>query len=211
VRFADGAPVLETLSGSQLQVLGTAYLQLDAQTIASSFEYGTFTPFLPVAAGAHTLTARDSLGYAVGPLPTGPLTAGKRYTLAVVGSYPNYRVLSFAEPAAAGAQLSLYEASPTVATSSFGSFRASSHSDFKVLGSAQLGSVVTVALGKRVSNFGGYAGPSSNPYGALKPAQINAFDTHNVLPFHAAGRLSLFLFDPKSGSPFGPVFGSLDP
>ena len=211
VRFAEGAPVLETLFDGQLQVLSTAYLQVDSQTVASSFEYGTFTPFLPVSPGVHSLTARDTLGYAVGPLPTTALTSGKRYTLIVVGSYPNYSVLTFEEPSGSGAQLSLYEASPTVPQSAFGSFRASSHSDFKQLGSAHLGTVATVSLGARVSDFGGYAGPASAPIGALTLKAIDPFDTRNVLPFHAAGRLSLFLFDPKAGTSIGPLFGSLDP
>jgi hypothetical protein len=208
VRFAEGAPVLETLYGGVLQVLGTAYLQVDGKTVASSFEYGTFTPFLPITAGVHSLTARDTDGYAVGPLTTSALTAGGRYTLILVGTYPKYSVLTFAEPASSGAQLSLYEASPTVPQATFGSFRASSHSDFKQLSSASLGSVVTVALGKRVSDFGGYAAAASGRIGTLTPKQLDAFDAHNVLPFHAAGRLSLFLFDRKSGTP---LFGSLDP
>jgi hypothetical protein len=67
-----------------------------------------------------------------------------------------------------------------------------------------------VALGKSVSNFGGYVGPAGAPLGALTPAQIDSFDSRNVLPFHQAARLSLFLFDPKAGSRSGPVFGSLD-
>ena len=92
----------------------------------------------------------------------------------------------------------------------FGRFRASSHSDFKQVGSARLGDVATVSLGKSVSDFGAYAGKLSKPIGAFTLAQIDAFDSHNVLPFHAATRLSLFLFDAKSGSSIGPVFGSLD-
>jgi hypothetical protein len=211
VRFAEGAPNLETLIGGVPESIGFAYLQVDGKTVASSFNYGTFTPFVAVSAGAHSLVARDELGYAVGPLATPALTGGDRYTLILVGSYPNYRVLAFAEPAGNGnAQLSLYEASPTVPQAAFGSFRASSHSDYQQLGSAKLGNVATVNLGKRVTDFGGYAGKASAPIGSFTPAQIDSFDDHNVLPFHAVSRLSLFLFDPKPGSTLGPLFGSLD-
>lgn len=210
VRFADGAPALETLINGVPQDIGTAYLQMDGATVASQFSYGTLTPFLGVGAGAHSLVARDQLGYAVGPLKTPSLTAGSRYTLIVVGAYPNYSVLAFEEPqSTSGAQLSLYEASPSVATADFGSFTPSSHSNFKKLGSAHLGNVVTVGVGAHVADFGGFAGPPSAPIGTLTPAQINPFDSHNALPFHRIGRLSLFLFDRKNGS-IAPVFGSLD-
>jgi hypothetical protein len=211
VRFADGAPHLETLIGSVPTDIGSAYLQVDGRTVTSSFEYGTLTPFVQLRAGTHSLVARDDLGYAVGPLHTTALSSGKRYTLIVVGTYPNYSVLAFAEPASNGAaQLSLYEASPTTPKSAFGSFRASSHSGFKQLGSAQFGVVATVTVGKHVSDFGGYAGSPSAPIGTFTPSQINSFDSHNVLPFHAVDRLSLFLFDVKSGSTVGPLFASLD-
>jgi len=210
VRFADGAPLLETLINGVPQDIGTAYLQMDGATVASQFSYGTLTPFLGVAAGAHSLVARDQLGYAVGPLKTPSLTAGSRYTLIVVGAYPNYRVLAFGEPkSTSGAQLSFYEASPAVATADFGSFTASNHSNFKALGSAHLGNVVTVGIGGHVANFGGFVGPANAPIGTLTPAQIDPFDAHNVLPFHRIGRLSLFLFDRKYAS-VAPVFGSLD-
>jgi hypothetical protein len=49
----------------------------------------------------------------------------------------------------------------------------------------------------------------SKKLGALTPSQVNPFDTKNALPFQKASRLSLFLFDPASGS-IGPVIGSLD-
>jgi hypothetical protein len=216
VRFVDGAPELEALVGGTPQSICSAsapcYLQVNGETVSELFSYGSMTPFVSVAPGTLSLVARDEAGYAVGPLKTTALTPGARYTLIVVGTYPNYSVLTFEEPASTGkAQLSLYEASPTVSQSAFGSFRASSHSDFKQLGSAKLGTVATVTLGEHVSNFGGYAGATSKPFGAFTPAQIDSFDKHNVLPFHVVGRLSLFLFDPKSqSSTNGPVFASLD-
>jgi hypothetical protein len=209
-RFVDGAPSLETIINGVPQDIGLAYLQLNGSTVASSFAYGTFTPFMPVPAGTHSLTARDEVGYAVGPLKTSSLTGGNFYTLVVVGSFPNYRVLTFQEPkSSSGAQLSFYEASPAVPSADFGSFRASSFSNFKKLGSARLGNVATVSLGSSVSNIGGFAGPASAPIGTVKPVQINSFDSRNALPFHNIGRLSLFLFDMKAGS-IAPVFGSLD-
>jgi hypothetical protein len=138
------------------------------------------------------------------------LTGGNRYALAVVGAYPNYRVLAFTEPkVATGVEMSFYEASPTVPSADFGSFAASSRSNLKQLGKAQLGNVTTVGLGSSVSNLGGYVGTASSPIGELAVRQIDSFDSRNALPFHRAARLSLFLFDPKSGSG-GPVFGSLD-
>ena len=117
----------------------------------------------------------------------------------MVGSYPRYSVLTFEEPASSKgkAQLSLYEASPSVPSADFGSYNASSHTGFKQLGSAKLGEVVTVSLGAGVSNFGGYAGHGNKPFtnGDVTLASVNTFDRHNVLPFHNASRLSLFLFD----------------
>jgi hypothetical protein len=216
VRVVDGAPYLETLIGSTPQSIcpgasAPCYLQVGGGTVSEAFYYGSMTPFVSVAAGSLSLRALDTQGYAVGPVKTPALSPGGRYTLVLVGSYPNYKVLAFEEPQSGSmARLSLYEASPSVAQSGFGSFRASSRSDFKQLGTAKFGAVATVALGKSVSDFGGYAGAASNPFGAFKLAQIDSFDSRNVLPFHAASRLSLFLFDPKSGSGTGPVFGSLD-
>ena len=214
VRFIDGAPLLETLIGGVLQGLGSdVYLQVDSQTVASSFTYGSMTTFLPTPAGVHSLTARNTEGYAVGPLKTTALAAGKRYTLVLVGSYPNYKVLTFEEPAASDeAGISLYEASPSVPDAAFGSYTVSTNSDFKQLGTAHFGDVVTVSLGKSVTDTGGYVGAASKPLGAIAPSQVNTFDTDNALPFHKAARLSLFLFDPASGSgsTTGPVFGSLD-
>ena len=179
--------------------------------MASLFSYGTFTPFVAIASGVHSLIARDQLGYAVGPLKTSDLNAGNEYTLIVVGAYPNYRVLTFEEPKPAdGAELSFYEASPALQSATFGSFRASSRSNFKALGRASLGGVVTVRVGARVTDLGGFVGPTNAPIGTVTPAQLDAFDSRNALPFHRIGRLSLFLFDRKSQS-IPPVFGSLDP
>jgi len=210
VRYGDGAPSLEALINGVPQDIGNAYLQVDSKTVVSVFDYGSMTSFLTLSPGVHSLTARDTLGYAVGPLKTPSLSAGKRYTLIVVGSYPNYRVLAFEEPAAAtNAQLSLYEASPASKKAEFGTFAVSSSSNFKELGSANFGSVATVSLGKSVTNTGGYVKPP-NPHATMTPALIDTFDTKNALPFHNASRLSLFLFDPKSGSSTGPVVGSLD-
>jgi hypothetical protein len=217
VRFAQGSPLLEVLVDGVLQTIETPYLQVDGKLVASLFTYGTFTPFLIVPAGVHSIVARDTLGYGVGPIKTTSLSAGGRYTLILVGSYPNYRVLTFPEPASdKNAQLSLYEASPMVPLERFGGFVASSHSGFKQLGTAKLGDVVTVNLGKSVTNFGGYVGsaycaPASKPANCITPSQIYAFDTRNALPYHSLSRLSLFLFDYKGGSPpTGSLFGSLD-
>jgi len=222
-RFAEGAPSLETLINGVPGTIGTdTYMQIDGRTVASLFNYGTFTSFVSLAPGAHSLTVLDTVGYRVGPVAIPSLSGGARYTLILVGSYPSYKVLAFPEPPAGGnAQLSLYEASPTVPQSDFGSFRGvgsspSSGSDFKRLGSAKLGQVVTVSLGAKVSDIGGYVGTppcatGSTPVNCLKPAQINSFDTKNALPFRNSSRLSLFLFDTKGGSyPPGPLFGSLD-
>lgn len=214
VRFAEGAPELEALIDGVPQNIGNAYLQVDGQTVSSQFNYGTMTNFLFLSPGAHSLVALDELGYRVGPLKSASLSAGKEYTLILVGTYPNYRVLTFEEPASSKGQvqLSLYEASLSVPNADFGSFTASSHSGFKRLGSAKLGSVATLSLGASVSNFGGYVGKGDKPFtgGDLKLAQVDGFDKHNVLPFHNASRFSLFLFDVKEGSSQGPVFGSLD-
>ncbi len=215
VRFVDGAPNLATIIGSIPQTIcsgasAPCYLQVDGVTATQNVYYGSITSFVSEPAGTLSLVARDSRGYAVGPLKTPALAAGGRYTLIVVGSYPNYRVLAFEEPKPSnGAQLSLYEASPSVPQTGFGSFDASSSSNFKQLGTAKFGSAATVSLGKSVSNLGGYAGSPSNRLGVVTPAAIDSFDKHNVLPFHAATRLSLFLFDAKS-SGNGPLFGSLD-
>lgn len=218
VRFLDGAPSLETLIGGLPQPLcpgpsTPCYLQVGKQTVTNSFYYGSMTSFLNVTAGTLSLTARVEAGYNVGPLQTTALAPGKSYTLVVVGSYPKYQVLAFEEPASTGsAALSLYNASPSTRQAAFGTFRASSHSDFTQRGSAQFGAVSTISLGKSVSDIGGYAGSKASPIGTVTPAQIDSFDKHNALPYHNIARLSLFLFDIKcpSGSCPGPLFGSLD-
>ena len=170
--------------------------------------------FVPEAPGVQSLVARDTLGYKVGPLKSASLSPGGRYTLVVVGTYPNYNVLTFTEPKnASGAQLSLYEASPAMPSADFGSFGASSGANFKKLGSARLGTVVDrlawrqrneLRRLRRHRHDADYGG------GTLAPVQVNAFDTANALPFNAAARLSLFLLDVKPGTAVGPVFGSLD-
>lgn len=211
VRYVDGAPLLEALIDGTPQPLGFTYLQVDNKTAVSAFSYGTISSFAGISAGTHSLSARDTLGYSVGPLKTSALGAGRRYTLVIVGSYPKYQVLTFEEPDPSGdAQLSFYEASPARPQSAFGTFAASTSSGFAQRGSATLGSVVTVGLGKSVSNVGGYVGPKRSPIGTVTPAELNSFDSHNTLPFEQIGRLSLFLFDAKSGTSIGPVFGSLD-
>lgn len=215
MRFVDGAPSLETVIGSAPQdicpgVSAPCYLQVNGQSVSQLFSYGSITSFVNVTAGTLSLVARDEAGFAVGPLKTPSLSGGNRYTLIVVGSYPSYSVLAFEEPSSSGTQLSLYEASPSVRSADFGSFSASSRSNFRKLGHAQFGSVATVPLGKSVTNFGGYAGSGGPPLGALTLQQIDSFDSHNALPFHRASRLSLFLFDPKTGSANGPVVGSMD-
>jgi hypothetical protein len=211
VRFMEGAPELDAIVGGQPQSIGAAYLRVDGQTVASSFNYGTLTNYATMPSTLHSLTARDLLGYAVGPIKIPALTAGTTYTLILVGSYPKYSVLAFADPmTASGAQLSLYEASPTVPQAAFGTFTASTKSNFKQRGSAKFGNVATVTIGKSVSNIGGYAGMPSKPLGTVTLAQIDPHDKHNVLPFHVATRLSLFLLDPHTGNPPGPLFGSLD-
>jgi hypothetical protein len=215
VRFVDGAPSLETIEGSTPQNIcpvatAPCYLQVNGKSVTQDFYYGSISRFTSLPAGTLSLVARDVLGYSVGPIKTTALAAGKSYTIIVVGAYPDYSALTFDEPASTGAaQLSLYEASPAVPQSGFGSFRASTKSDFKQLGTATLGNVATVTLGKSVTDFGGYAGPASSPYGAFTLSQINAFDKHDVLPFNAATRLSLFLFD-NPGSTTGEVFATLD-
>ena len=221
VRFVDGAPSLETIIGSTPQSIcagGSApcYLQVNGQTLTQLFYYGSITNFMPLSAGVHSMTARDTAGYAVGPLKTASLVAGHTYTLIVVGSYPSYEVLTFEEPKSGGnAALSLYEASPAVPDIDFGRFKASKGTGFEKLGSVHLGNVVTAALGKSVTDLGGYAGHGTTPItcggnkcGALTVAQINSFDTDSALPFNNARRLSLFFFDVNGTKA---VFGSLDP
>lgn len=216
VRFVDGSPLLETLIAGVPQPIcpgpsSPCYLQVNNQTVTQAFYYGSMTPFMSVTAGTLSLVARVEAGYAVGPMNSTGLTAGKEYTLVVVGSYPKYQVLAFEEPASSGSTaLSLYNAAPSTPQASFGTFRASTNSNFKQHGSAHFGEVTTVSLGKSVTDIGGYAGSAAAPIGTVTPSQIDAFDRHNALPYHNIARLSLFLFDPKCSSCPGPVFGSLD-
>lgn len=223
VRFAEAAPSLETLINGLPQPIGAAYLRVNGQTVSSQFNYGSISSFLNMAPGTKSMSALNVLGYRVGPFKSSPLTGGKDYTLALVGNYPNYRVLTFEEPAGSktGTQLSLYEASPAAPNADFGTFTASSRSNYRRLGSATLGQVTTVSLGAHVTNVGGYVGRGTKPFtcgssskvcGVVTPAIVDAFDKRNELPFHNASRLSLFLFDTgaSSSSSLGPVFGSLD-
>jgi hypothetical protein len=222
-RYLDGAPELETLIGGLPQDLGVAYLQDDSQTVVSIFTYGSFSSFQPITPGVHTLYARNTEGYFVGPLKTPSLSAGKRYTLIVVGTYPKYQVLAFEEPPISdAAAISLYEASPSVPQAVFGRFDASSNGGYQQLGQGSFGTVTTVSLGAKATNVGGYVGPPSKLIGSCTPFQVNPADVNNVLPFQKASRLSLFLYDPiagtsrfclpqnTSGREGGPVFGSLD-
>jgi len=217
VRFIDGAPSLETIiNGVPQPICGgpssVCYLRVNGQTVTQLFYYGSITNFMPIPAGAHSMRALNTNGYFVGPLKTPSLTAGHNYTLIVVGSYPNYQVLTFEEPKNGdGAQLSLYEASPVAPDLDFGRFNASTQSGFTKLGSAHLGNVVTVSLGKSVTNLGGYTGHGTTPLtgGTLTVAQLNSFDTDSALPFNKTTRFSLFVFDPRTGS--NPIIGSLDP
>lgn len=219
VRFAEAAPSLETIINGVPQPIGSAYLRVNGQTVSSQFNYGSITTFLNMAPGTKSMSALNVLGYRVGPFKSSPLTGGKEYTLALVGSYPDYRVLTFEEPAGskAGAQLSLYEASPASPSADFGTFTASSRSNYKKLGSATLGRVATISLGSKLSNFGGYVGRGTKPLrcgtvvcGDVTPASVDSFDKHNEVPFHNASRLSLFVVDVSSSSAVGPVIGSLD-
>lgn len=217
VRFAEGAPQLDALIGSTPQSICSSqtapcYLQVNGKTVVSSFIYGQITNFITLPAGALSLVALDDLGYRVGPVSTPALSAGKAYTIALVGVYPHYRALIFDEPASASAaRISLYEASPSVPSADFGTFLADKNAGYKRLGSAKLGEIATVALGTKATNIGGYVGKGTTPFGGgtLTIKQVNSFDKRNVLPFHNASRFSLFFFDLKSGSA-GPVFGALD-
>jgi hypothetical protein len=214
VRFVEGAPELEAIINGAPQDIGNAYLTVNNGTVASSFAYGTLTPFMPVTPGILSLAARNSLGAVVGPVNTTvPVAPGKSYTVIFVGAYPKYSALVFPEPAPnANASLALYEASPSHPSADFGRFKASSHANFQTLGSAHYGEVAIASIGKSVSNFGGYVGKGTQPVsnGAFTVSSIDTFDTANALPFNNATRLSLFLFDPKPGSGAGPAFGILD-
>lgn len=214
VRFVEGAPVLETLINGVPQQIGSPYLTVNGETVASLFSYSVQTPFVPVPAGTLSLIVRDSFGNATSAVKTtSALAAGKSYTVIFVGSYPKYSALTFAEPApSADATLALYEASPSFPNADFGNFTASTQSNFKKLGSAHFGTLATVSLGKSVSDFGGYVGTGVHPLpnGALTISSVDSNDMQSALPFNSAGRLSLFVFDSGQGSIGGPVFGALD-
>jgi hypothetical protein len=214
LRFLEAAPSLQALVNGVPTDLGAAYLSVNGATTSSQFPYSYLTTYSTFHAGSQSIEVFDSLGYKVGPIQTGALSAGKQYTIAVVGSYPIYKAIPFEDPATATtAQLTVYESSPSYANVDFGRFQASSHSSFQKLGSAAYGSVVSVPLGKSVSNFGGYIGKNVRPFGnaALTLAAVNSFDQRNVLPFNAAARLTLFVLDPSSPSDPPTVVGSLDP
>jgi len=215
VRFVDGAPELDGIIGSTPQPVCkgpsvSCYLQVDGQTVSSQLYYGYMTPFVQVSAGSLSLVAADTSGYTVGPLKTTTLTDGGRYTIIIVGTYPNYKALAYPEPASSSdARVSLYAAAPPLSQTQFGSFRASTNSGYTQLGSARFGQVTTVSIGKSVSDFGAFAGPAGKPLGTQTPEQINGFDVRNALPFHAIDRLSLFLFAGSGSTPIQ-IFGSLD-
>jgi len=213
VRFVEGAPQLQTNVGGVPLGLGTSYLSVDGTTIASSFGYGTITQYLPYQPGKHELTVRDSLGYEVGPFTVPEITAAQSYSVVLIGTYPKYTLLAFADPkTTSGASLAVYEASPSLRSLDFGTYRASTQSLFHKLGSVRLGSVGFASLGSKVTNFGAYAGKGTTPMtgGTVTLRSIDSFDTSNSLPFHAVSRASLFVLDPQAGSTFGPIFGIFD-
>jgi hypothetical protein len=215
VRFIEAAPILEALVNGVPTGLGNSeYLSVDGTTTSSQFPYGYLTAYAEFHAGTQSIEVLDELGYKVGPLKTDVLSAGKQYTIAIVGSYPNYKTIVFEDPApSSSARLALYQAAPLTPSVDFGRFAASSQSNFVKLGSAAYASVVTVALGSKVTDFGGYAGRGNKPFahGALTLEDVNSFDVRNVLPFNAAGRLSLFVLDPPSSANVPTVIGNLDP
>lgn len=211
VRFIEGAPLLETAIGGTPIGLGSSFLQVNGQTVASSFPYGYVTYFTTYPSNAISIKVLDSLGYSIGPF-VAKLASGSRYTVALIGSYPHYRLLAFAEPKPAStASLGVYEASPDRPSVDFGSFNASAGTGFHQLGAATLGHLAVVSLGAHVTNFGAYAGHGTTPLtgGMVTPAAIDPFDASNKLPFHTVARLSLFVFDPQPGVA-GPVIGVLD-
>jgi len=213
IRFVEAAPLLEEDVGGVPIGLGTSYLMVDGATIASLFEYGTITQCANYSAASHTIAVFDSLGYSVGPFKTPALAAGKSYSIALVGEYPRYSLLTFEESGTgSGAGLRVYEASPSEPAVDFGSFIASSTSGFAKLGSVRLGSVAEVSLGAKVTNFGAYVGKGTTPIsgGSVTLQSVNSFDGRNELPFHNASVLSLFVFDVSPGALAGPVFGVLD-
>ena len=215
LRFIEAAPLLEAPVNGVPTGLGlTQYLSVNGTTISSPFPYTYISSYSDFRAGSQSVEVLDELGYKVGPIKTDSLSSGKQYTIAIVGSYPNYTTIAFEDPSATtSAQLTLYEAAPSFANVDFGRFEASTHSNFQKLGSAAYRSVVSASLANSVSNFGGYAGRGAKPFrnGALTLAAVNSFDARNVLPFNAATRLSLFVMDPAAAGDPPTVLGSLDP
>ncbi|HEY3675204.1 MAG TPA: DUF4397 domain-containing protein [Candidatus Tumulicola sp.] len=214
LRFLEAAPSLEALVNGVPTDLGASYLSVNGTTASTTFPYSYLTTYSSFRPGTESIEVLDSLGYKVGPIKTDSLTAGKQYTIVLVGSYPNYKTIAFEDPSATtSAQLTVYEASPSYSNVDFGRFQASSRSGFQKLGSAAYGAVVSLSLAKSVSNFGGYIGKNIKPFadGALTLAAVNSFDQRNVLPFNAATRMSLFVFDRQSPSDPPTVLGSLDP
>ncbi|HTU83422.1 MAG TPA: DUF4397 domain-containing protein [Candidatus Acidoferrales bacterium] len=215
-RFLEGAPELETSVGGIVENLGTGTLSVNAKTIASFFTYGTLTQFVPVGPGNVVVKVFDSLGYSMGPF-TAKVAAGESYSIVLVGTYPHYKLLVFAEPGAKGAALSVYEASPAAPQVTYGRYRArpkacgGTGTGYRALGAVHLGDVVTASLGPKVAGFGGYVGKGTTPMagGSITPCGVDAFDARNALPFNNVARLSLFVLDPGPGT-IGPVIGNLD-
>ena len=103
---------------------------------ARSFTTARMTSFLSVTAGTHSLVARDIWGIAVGPLKIAALDRRQAIHADLGGNVSEIQragVRRTGKPKG-NAQLSLYEASPSVPSADFGSFRASSHSGFKAAG-----------------------------------------------------------------------------
>ncbi|MBV8149189.1 MAG: DUF4397 domain-containing protein, partial [Candidatus Eremiobacteraeota bacterium] len=213
VRFVEGSPLLEAdVSGTPIG-LGASYLTVDGTTIASSFGYGTITQYIPYAPGAHSIEVFDSVGYFVGPFKTPALASGKSYSIALVGRFPKYSLLTFEESSGGnGAALRVYEASPKRPSVDFGSFKASTASNYRKLAGVPLGRLAEVSLGSKVSDFGAYVGRGTKPItgGSITLQSVDSFDARNTLPFHNATRLSLFVLDASPGAQIGPVFGILD-
>jgi hypothetical protein len=214
VRFVEGSPLLETQVAGAPVGLGTSFLQVNKTTIASYFPYGWITSYTGYPPGVLSVRVLDSLGYSIGPFKTASLAAGKSYSIALVGKYPKYKLLTFpdAPSSKGGASLVVYEASPTVPKVDFGTFKVSKNTGYRQLGSVRLGSLQMRSLGKHVANTGAYVGTGTTPMtgGAVSLQSVDSFNRHNVLPFHNVSRLSLFVLDPLSGSLIGPVFGAYD-
>src|SRR5262249_34493702 len=138
--------------------LGTAFLQVNEATVASYFPYGWITSYSGYPAGVLNVRVLDSLGYSVGPFKTAPLASGKSYSVVLVGKYPKYKVLTFPDDAGStstkgtNASLAVYEASPTVGKVDFGTFKVSSGTKFRKLGSARFGALQTHSLGSSVTD-----------------------------------------------------------